>query len=120
MTAVLTSTARSGAHALAGTGTRTRRLRGSAPLARPHGLRPQTPSVEGNAPRRRTPVAACRVTSPAVIRENFVLKVKLVAVAALALVGTGVSVAEFASWSEVDPAVEFVAGDPAWSHVTDR
>ncbi|WP_255621826.1 hypothetical protein [Tessaracoccus sp. OS52] len=38
----------------------------------------------------------------------------------VALLGVGVSTAEFASWSTPDPAVQFVQGDPAWAHVEGR
>ncbi len=48
------------------------------------------------------------------------LRLKVAAIATLGVVGMGVSVAEFASWSEVDPAVEVVHGDPAWAHVSGR
>ena len=42
---------------------------------------------------------------------------KVVTAVALMVVGFGVSVAEMASWVHLDPAVEYVKGDPAWAHV---
>ena len=42
------------------------------------------------------------------------------AVAVVALVGVGMSASEFSSWTQPDPAVDYVAGDPAWAHVSGR
>lgn len=48
------------------------------------------------------------------------LRIKVGLVVALALVGVGVSVAEFATWSPVDSAGSHTLGDPAWAHVDGR
>lgn len=96
------------------------RAHGSAPLARPElggpsGTRAARSSVvrPGSAA-----VAACRVVWPEVRRAGVVLRVKVATIALVALVGLGASAAEISSWANPDPAVEYVAGDPAWAHVT--
>lgn len=50
-------------------------------------------------------------------RPGLWLTAKVVTAVALMVVGFGVSVAEMASWVHLDPAVEYVKGDPAWAHV---
>lgn len=120
MTATLAGTERSSARTSGTISTGTHRQRGSAPLARPQLARTRASSLARTASRGSIHSSACHVTSPAALRAGLFLKVKVATVVVLALVGAGVSVAEFASWSEVDPAVEFVAGDPAWAHVTGR
>lgn len=83
-------------------------------VRRPANTRPGRTSV--HAVRGR--VASCVVQRPAQV--GWMLRLKVAAIATLGVVGMGVSVAEFASWSEVDPAVEVVHGDPAWAHVGGR
>ena len=122
MTTTLASTprvpVRSSVRTRARTGTR--KPLGAAPLARPVlGAPVATPSVRPMVGRPGV-AASCRVSSPAALRVGLVLKVKVVAIAVLAIVGAGVSTAEFASWSQTDPSVDYVAGDPAWAHVTGR
>lgn len=98
-----------------------RRAHGAAPLARPVLGAPLATAAVRRVPRNPTRnVASCRVVSSSARREALVLKLKVVAVSLVALVGVGASAAEFASWSQPDPAVDYVAGDPAWAHVTDR
>ena len=116
MTATLASTARTSVV----TGTGARRLRGAAPKARPELGGPSATPLVRSATRRPATAASCRVVSPTARRAGMLMKLKVSVVAVVALVGVGVSTAEFASWSQVDPAVEFVAGDPAWAHVTSR
>lgn len=98
-----------------------RRPHGSSPLARPvlggPGAAPSRRRTEG---RLDVSAASCRVASPGARRAGLVLKLKVIAVGLVALVGVGASAAEFVSWSQPDPAVDFVAGDPAWAHVSGR
>lgn len=77
------------------------------PMARPVG----TPS-----PGRTRSAVACTVQPRP--SNPLLLRVKVGAVAALALLGLGASAAEFATWTAPDPAVEYVQGDPAWAHVS--
>ena len=116
MTTTLASTARTSVN----TGAGTRKQRGAAPQARPEFGGPTATPLARATTRRSAGVAACRVTSPTARRASLLLKLKVGVVAAVALVGVGVSTAEFATWTHADPAVEFVAGDPAWAHVTGR
>ncbi|MGV8845369.1 hypothetical protein [Tessaracoccus sp.] len=117
MATTLASTART-ARTIVAPGTGSPRVRGAAPLARPVlGGPTAAPVVLRTASRRPGAVAACRVVSPATVRAGLLLKIKVAIVATVALVGMGASVAEFASWSQPDPSVEFVSGDPAWAHV---
>ena len=46
------------------------------------------------------------------------LAVKVAAVGLLAAVGVAVTAAQFVGTSQPDPAVQYVAGDPAWAHVS--
>lgn len=108
--------------AVAAPGTRTattspgRRL--AAPGGRPDLGRPLAKPAAAAAPRKGRNAAACLVTVPP--RRQFALGLKVATVALLAVVGLGVSAAEFASWGTPDPAVEYVQGDPAWAHVEGR
>lgn len=108
MTATLASTARSSVRTPARTSPVARPVLGG-PVASPDGL---------TIPRRPHAVASCRVVSPSARHAGLVLRLKVSAVAMVALVGIAASAAEFSTWTEPDPAVEYVAGDPAWDHVT--
>lgn len=83
----------------------------TVPVARPARTR-RTPR-----PAARASVASCKVSRPRFDFSGLWLRVKVAAVAVLAVAGTVVSVAEFTSWSQADPAVEYVEGHPAWAHV---
>lgn len=96
------------------------RVRGAAPMARPVLGSPTASPVVVRMVSRRPGAAACRVVSPAARRAGLFMKIKVTMVAAVALMGMGASVAEFASWAQPDPSVEYVAGDPAWAHVDGR
>lgn len=87
------------------------RPQGAAPLARPQ--RPVTPGRVGVAS-SCAGVSSARAVAPV----SRLLRLKVAAVAAVALLGVGVSTAGFVSWSQPDPAVDVVVGDPGWSHVT--
>ena len=101
--------------------TGSRRAHGSVPLARPELGGPSAPRVARIGAVRPAPAAsACRVVSPEVRRAGVVLRVKVATIALVALVGLGASAAEVSSWSNPDPAVDYVAGDPAWAHVSGR
>ena len=43
---------------------------------------------------------------------------KVAVVGLLAAVGVAVTAAQFVGMSQPDPAVQYVAGDPAWAHVS--
>ncbi|MDO5735917.1 MAG: hypothetical protein Q4P15_05535 [Propionibacteriaceae bacterium] len=120
MTATVEGTVRTATRTTVTTGKGVRRPRGAAPVARPQLGGPHASPSPRPAVRRSASPVACRVTSPAAQPVGLVLRFKVVAVALVALVGVGVCTAEFASWSQVDPAVEYVAGHPAWAHVTGR
>ncbi len=95
--------------------------RGVAPLARPElGGPSSSRSPRRGSGRHAAAAVACRVSSPVARREGLLLRVKVGAIALVALVGVGVSAAEVSSWANPDPAVDFVAGHPAWAHVTGR
>lgn len=120
MANTLASTART-TRTIVTPGTGLPRVRGAAPLARPVlGGPAGSPVVVRMASRRPGTAAACRVMSPAARRAGLFMKVKVSMIAAVALMGMGASVAEFASWTQPDPSVEYVAGDPAWAHVEGR
>lgn len=96
--------------------TGTRRVVKTAPLARPQLRAPQAHPARYAAPGRSAAVASCaHVTQP--VKRSPWLAVKMVAVGLLAAVGTTVSVQQFVAMGEPNPAVEYVAGDPAWAHV---
>ncbi len=120
MTTTLASTARSSARTSVRTDAGVRTPSRTSPAAR-RVLRgplasPSAPRITG----RTAAASSCRVISPADRREGLVLKFKVAAVAVVALVGLGVSAAELSSWTQPDPAVDYVAGDPAWAHVSGR
>lgn len=83
------------------------------------GPRPARPARPARPGRVRGGVSSCRVaaTAPAV---GVTVKLKLLAVAALAVLGTGVAVGGFIDQAQPDPQVDIVAGDPGWAHVTRR
>ncbi|RMB58915.1 hypothetical protein [Tessaracoccus antarcticus] len=118
MTTTLANTVRSTSRSSVPTTAGARTSRRPAPLARPEFGGPTAASPARTATRRPAVAASCHVTSPALRRAGLILKLKVAVVAAVALVGVGVSTAEFATWTQADPSVEFVAGDPAWAHVT--
>lgn len=98
-----------------------RRPHGSSPLARPVLGGPEAAPARRRVGRRSdVPAVSCRVVSPEARRAGLVMRLKVVAVGLVALVGVGASAAEFVSWSQPDPAVDYVAGDPAWAHVSGR
>lgn len=66
-------------------------------------------------PGRTASVASCAAVRPA--RVSPLLALKVAAVGALTVLGTVVSVQNLAL-AEPDPALGYVAGDPAWAHVT--
>jgi len=120
MTATLASTARSSARTTVRTGAGDRARPGAAPAARPMLGAPVSSPASPRIVGRTAAPSSCRVVSPVGRRDGLVLKLKVAAVAFVALVGVGVSGAEFSSWLQPDPAVDFVAGDPAWAHVSGR
>ncbi len=117
MTATLASTARSSARATVRTGTGVRKST-TSPAARPGLTRSATSRVSSRSVGKAAAASSCRVVVPAPRRDALALKLKVAAVAVVALVGLGVSGAEFSSWTEPDPAFDFVSGHPAWAHVS--
>lgn len=71
------------------------------------------------APGRVGKVASCTAAKPA-RREGSLawLRVKVAVVGLLAIAGVGASAASFIDMAQPDPTREYVAGDPAWAHVT--
>ncbi len=78
----------------------------------PHGPKRQAPHAA-----RRTAISCADVVAdrPA---AGWLRRVKTGVVAALMLLGGATAAAEFASWAEPNPELEYVAGHPAWAHVT--
>lgn len=98
-----------------------RRDVGEVPLSRPVvGAPTAAPTRIRVTGRPQHRPVSCRVASPRARRNALVMRIKVATIGLLALVGVGASAAEFASWSHPDPAVDYVAGDPAWAHVTGR
>lgn len=93
------------------------RTRRGAPGARPRAGALVRPPMSP-APGRTRRAAACDVTATRPAAPDWWLRAKVALVALVALGGATVAVAEFASWSEPDPAVTYVEGDPAWAHVS--
>lgn len=120
MTATLASTARSSARTTVRTDAGVRTPARTSPVARPARSGPGLPAGPVRAVGRTAGVSSCHVISPASRWGVLVLKLKVTAVAVVALVGVGVSAAELSTWTQPDPAVDYVAGDPAWAHVTGR
>lgn len=95
---------------------RKRRLVAASPGSRPE-LRlavahPSRPTAPGRVGR----VASCVQISSAA--PSPWVRWKVAAVGALVLFGTVVSIPHFAAMGQPDPSVDYVAGDPAWAHVT--
>lgn len=84
-----------------------RRRELGSPVAHP--ARPVAPGRVGS-------VASCSVSRPAA--PSPWLAVKVAVVGALVVAGSVVSAAQFVSNAQPDPATQYVAGDPAWAHVT--
>lgn len=104
-----TITTPAGTGARRGAWTASPRTAARTPLARP---------VRGLTPGHTRTTASCSLVVPAARpRVDIVTGLKVSLVAVVALVGAVASGVEFASWAEPDPAVEYVAGDPAWAHV---
>lgn len=121
MTATLANTVNGTARTTLRPGAGTTRVRGAVPMARPEASGPSLnrPSVHQTT-RPAVAASACRVLSPQARRAGIILRVKVATIGLVALVGLGASVAEVSSWSHPDPSVDYVAGDPAWAHVTSR
>ena len=120
MTATLASTSRRSARSTVCTSVGSRTTARTSPSARPVLGLPLTSPAAPRVVGRTGAATSCRVVSPAGRRSAFVLKVKVAVVAVVALVGVGVSAAEFSSWTQPDPTVDYIAGDPAWAHVSGR
>ena len=87
-----------------------------SPVARPGFQSPQAHPRRPEPVVRRAQVASCVVQrSP---RVSPWVAIKLAVVAALAVTGGVVSVAQLAADATPDPSLSYVAGDPAWAHVT--
>lgn len=94
----------------------TRRVVVTAPAGRPDLHVPSAHPRRPVAPGRVGAAASCSVSRPAA-KASPLLALKVAAVGALAVLGTVVS------WQnltpvEPDPALEYVAGHPAWAHVS--
>lgn len=120
MTATLASTARPSERITVRPGADVRTRSRTAPISRPVLGAPGSSQASPRVVGRTATASSCRVASPVVPRDGLVLKLKVAAIAAIALVAVGVSGAEFSSWSQPNPAADFVAGDPAWAHVSGR
>lgn len=93
-----------------------RRLVTVSPAGRPGPGGPQAHPSRAISPGRVGAVASCRVSRPAPVSR--LLAVKVAAVGLLAAVGVAVTASQFVGVSQPDPAVQYVAGDPAWAHVS--
>ena len=93
-----------------------RRVVTAAPPARPDLHLPEAHPARPVAPGRSQRAASCAVERPSA-RPSAWLAVKVAAVAALAILGTAVS-GQSLVLAEPNPAAEYVAGHPAWAHVT--
>ncbi len=87
-----------------------------SPAGRPELRGTPGPPGEGPAPGRVGTVSSCQVARPATASPLLALKVAFVGI--LAAVGLTLSAAQFVGMAQVDPATDYVAGDPAWAHVT--
>lgn len=94
----------------------TRRVVTVGPAGRPELAGPLARPARPAAPRRQGAVASCQVARPSI--DSPMLAVKVAFVAILAAVGFTLSAAQFAGMAQVDPVTDYVAGDPAWAHVT--
>lgn len=98
-------------------GTPRRRVVTASPAARPELQLPQAHPSRPARPGRVAPVASCSVVSPEPRTPWLAAKVAVVAV--LAVVGGAVSAAQLVDGAvSPDPSLGYVAGDPAWAHVT--
>lgn len=94
-----------------------RRIVTASPAARPGLQPPQAHPARTAAPGRIVRAASCRVSRPE--PRSPWLAVKVTVVAALAVLGGAVSVGELVGGVvSPDPVFGYVAGDPAWAHVT--
>lgn len=88
-----------------------------SPAARPAVRLPRAHPARPAAPGAISAVKSCAVGAPE--PRSPWLALKVAAVSVLAVVGGAVSVAQFVGGATApDPAVQYVAGDPAWAHVT--
>ena len=93
-----------------------RRLVTVSPAGRPGAAGPQAHPSRPIAPGRVGAVASCHVSRPAPVSPLLAMKVAVVGL--LAAVGVAVTAAQVVGMSQPDPAVQYVAGDPAWAHVS--
>ena len=94
-----------------------RRVVQVAPGGRPDLRLPQARPDRAPQPGRvGVSVSSCSVAAPAP-KVSPLLALKVAGVGVLALIGAVVSVQNLA-FAEPDPAQQYVAGDPAWAHVT--
>lgn len=99
-------------------GTASRRVIAASPGARPALHLPQAHPSRPAAPGRTRVVASCAVGRPAAPRSPW-LAAKVAVVSLLAVFGGAVSVTQLVGGAvSPDPAVQYVAGDPGWAHVT--
>ncbi len=93
-----------------------RRVAVSSPSRRPElkapVAHPQRRVTAGRAGR-----ASSCVVAPAPRPVPWALRLKVAAVAVVAMFGVAVCVPQFAAMTHPDPAKEYVAGHPAWAHV---
>lgn len=80
---------------------------------------PRRQAVDGRRPGRVTACSAVPVAAAPASSLTWITRLKVGAVAGLAVLGLGVSVAEFASWDAPGPETPSAA-DPGWSHVNGR
>ena len=118
MTATMASTARSSVRTSAPNGDGVRVPTRVSPTARPSQGGSVAPGRPVRLAGRSATASSCRVVSPVARRSGLVLKLKVAAVAVVAVVSVALTAAEFSTWSQPDPAVDYVAGDAAWAHVT--
>ncbi|MDO5676643.1 MAG: hypothetical protein Q4G35_03935 [Propionibacteriaceae bacterium] len=98
-------------------GTPSRRVVAVSPAVRPELRLPQAHPARVPAPGRIGSVASCAVSRPQARSPWMIAKVVVVGV--LAIVGGAVSTAQLVGdVISPDPSFEYVAGDPAWAHVT--
>lgn len=99
-------------------GTVGRRSAAVSPVARPDLRLLQRHPARRPAAGRVGRVSSCAPVAPQRAHSPW-LAVKLAAVSLLTVVGGAVSVSQLTAGAMTpSPAVEFVAGDPAWAHVT--
>lgn len=92
-----------------------RRVVAVSPATRPELRSPQAHPRRTGHLGGDTVVASCAVTRPA--RPSGWLRLKVAAVAMVAVAGGVVSVAQFVTSAVPEAPQGYVAGDPAWSHV---